>query len=139
MSAVVTEVLYNCTQPGCGAGFVGAFTVSRFLKLPLNLDPTLNIPLSPLVQKRQRRAMESESAEHAPGTGGEIHAAGISGSAEGGRQCCNEAKPSSQAGADTGLPTPDAAKLLQQPEAIPAAAPAPAEASSGLGHWHHLF
>lgn len=53
MSEVVTEVAYNCHNPACGSNFVVTAEVSRYLRLPTFINPRVNVPLSPIIQRRQ--------------------------------------------------------------------------------------
>ena len=53
LSRIVTELVYNCTNPSCGCSFVFVGEVHRLLRLPSQLDPQLNIALSPMVKRRE--------------------------------------------------------------------------------------
>lgn len=52
LSDIVTEVSYNCRNPVCGASFVFVGEVHRWLRLPTQLNPRLNVPLSPIIERR---------------------------------------------------------------------------------------
>ena len=53
LSTLVTELAYECRNPLCRASFVFQGEVTRWLSIPSNLNPQLNVPLSPIVQRRQ--------------------------------------------------------------------------------------
>ena len=53
LSRIVTELVYNCSNPACGCSFVFVGEVHRLLRLPSQLDPGLGIALSPMVQRRE--------------------------------------------------------------------------------------
>ncbi|RYE00578.1 MAG: hypothetical protein EOP50_03540 [Sphingobacteriales bacterium] len=53
LSSVVTEVAYNCTNPACGSSFVSIVEVARWLRMPSFINPQVNVPLSPFVQRSQ--------------------------------------------------------------------------------------
>lgn len=54
LSTLVTELAYECRNPLCRASFVFQGEVTRWLTIPSNLNPQLNVPLSPIVQRRQQ-------------------------------------------------------------------------------------
>ena len=54
LSTLVTELAYECRNPLCRGSFVFQGEVRRWLSIPSNLDPRLNVPLSPIVQRRQQ-------------------------------------------------------------------------------------
>ncbi len=53
LSLVTTEVGYNCSNPACGASFVSIVEVARWLRMPSFINPQVNVPLSPFVQRSQ--------------------------------------------------------------------------------------
>lgn len=54
LSTLVTELAYECRNPMCRGSFVFQGEVSRWLTIPANLDPRLNVPLSPIVERRMQ-------------------------------------------------------------------------------------
>lgn len=54
LSKRVTELAYECRNPTCRGSFVFHGEVNRWLTLPAHLDPKLDIPLSPFIQRRQQ-------------------------------------------------------------------------------------
>lgn len=52
LSDLVTEISYNCRNAVCGASFVFVGEVHRWLRLPTQLNPRINVPLSPIIQRR---------------------------------------------------------------------------------------
>lgn len=53
LTDVTTEIGYDCLSESCGARFVFTGEVSRYLRVPAFLNPRVNVPLSPVVQRRQ--------------------------------------------------------------------------------------
>lgn len=52
LSLLVTEVYYRCDNVECGARFATNVEVIRQLQLPANVNPAVNVPLSPMVNRR---------------------------------------------------------------------------------------
>lgn len=53
LSEVTTEIGYDCQADTCGARFVFTGEVSRYLRVPAFVNPRVNVPLSPVIQRRQ--------------------------------------------------------------------------------------
>lgn len=53
LTEVTTEIGYDCLSESCGARFVFTGEVSRYLRVPSYLNPRVNVPLSPVVERRQ--------------------------------------------------------------------------------------
>lgn len=70
LSALTTEVSYFCPIDSCGAGFVVTAEVSRYIRLPTVLNPSVNVPLSPIVERRSiAQALENMSTAKLPPEG----------------------------------------------------------------------
>lgn len=53
LTAITTELAYRCTDESCGCTFVVTAEVCRMLSLPPQLNSQVNVPLSPIIQRRQ--------------------------------------------------------------------------------------
>jgi hypothetical protein len=70
LSEVTTEIGYDCLSESCGARFVFTGEVSRYLSVPAFINPRVNVPLSPVVQRRQLvEALESIGTARLPPEG----------------------------------------------------------------------
>lgn len=70
LSAITTEVAYDCTTEGCGAGFVVTAEVSRYIRMPANINTAVNVPISPVVERRKLiEAIESMGTAKLPPQG----------------------------------------------------------------------
>jgi ribosomal protein S27E len=70
LSEVTTEVCYDCQSESCGARFVFTGEVSRYLRVPGFVNPRVNVPLSPIVERRQLiEALENMGTARLPPEG----------------------------------------------------------------------
>lgn len=52
LTQLVTQLTYVCRNPHCGAAFIFQGEVLRQLRLPSRPNPKVNVPLSPVIQRR---------------------------------------------------------------------------------------